>query len=70
MGLLWAVGFNVGYSANVGVATRGVDFGNGISRSDKEFAAILISFRFRIIADVVESCASAYSRLACLRMAS
>ena len=44
MGLLWAVGVNVGYSANVGVATRGVDFGNGISRSDKEFAAILFLF--------------------------
>ena len=44
MGLLWAVQVNVGYSASVGVATRGVDCGNGISRSDKEFAAIPFLF--------------------------
>ena len=44
MGLLWAVGVNVGYSASVGVATRGVDCGNGISRSDKEFATIPFLF--------------------------
>ena len=44
MGLLWAVRVNVGYSVSVGVATRGVECGNGISRSDKEFAAILFIF--------------------------